>query len=99
MTQPNSGEIDSDSDGFWPQLFELPTAAFRSVFDGEDNGLSWLASKLHIGTLLGWNSGRNREFQPGHVCESVRVAGQTRSASSPPPPSFYLYNRPPFFRA
>lgn len=73
MTQPNSGEIDNDDDGFWLQLFELPTAAFRSVFDGEDDELSWLASKLHIGTLLGRNGGRNREFQPGHVRESIRA--------------------------
>lgn len=97
MTQPNSGEIDNDGDGFWLQLFELPTAAFWSVFDGEDDELSWLASKLHIGTLLGRNGGRNREFQPGHVRESVRVAGQTSSASSLPPPRLSIYRIGPLF--
>ena len=33
----NSDEIDGDGDGFWPRLFELPTAAFRLCLDGEDD--------------------------------------------------------------
>lgn len=38
VVQPNSDEIDGDGDGYQPRLFELPTAAFQLVFDGEDDG-------------------------------------------------------------
>ena len=38
VAQPNSEEIDGDGDGFWQWLFELPTAVFWLVFDGEDDG-------------------------------------------------------------
>ena len=37
VAQPNSNEIDGDGDGFQQLLFELPTAAFQLVFNGEDD--------------------------------------------------------------